>query len=124
MDSRQPTAVQKKHNSLYSYQINTSNPNQCWQRSDLNSYRAPNKFENNEIMRMKNKQRYMGISQSIDSGGLNSARGLIKSQQSSIDRSSIQLKHQLNQALFESLKSGASQDDQTILQKTTNKLDL
>ena len=73
---------------------------------------------------MKNKQRYMGISQSIDSGGLNSARGLIKSQQSSIDRSSIQLKHQLNQALFESLKSGASQDDQTILQKTTNKLDL
>lgn len=73
---------------------------------------------------MRNKQRYNGISQSIDSGGVNTARGLIKSQQSSIDRSSIQLKHQLNQALFESLRSGASQDDGTIIEKTVTKLDL
>ena len=57
----QPTIDRNKANHM-NYQLNISNPNQCWQRSEVNTYRAPNKFEQSEIIRMKNKQRYNGAS--------------------------------------------------------------
>lgn len=64
------------------YNLNTSNPNQCWQKADIRTYRASNRFEDSEINRMKNKQRYNGSAvRSIDSNGaMNSNRSMIKSQ--------------------------------------------
>lgn len=41
-----------------------------------------------------------------------------------MDNSSIKMKHQVNQALYESLKAGASQDDLGIIENKNNRLDM
>lgn len=43
----QPSSyIDKSSKQQLNYQLNISNPNQCWQKPAMNTFRATNKFEN------------------------------------------------------------------------------